>query len=736
MELFRPGGINDMAHLIQGGLASLLLFGTAIAFAPTVQAGEAEAPADKSPTALLGDSAGGTNGAPRNPKTDNPSGTAAAQADDPKIVTSKKSNVQSKSSINSDAVQNSGASNTYEAVQNVPGVTQSDAKGGAVADNVQIRGIHLNSVTGYRLEGGMPIVNNLIQPLEDKERIETLKGASALAFGLASPAGVINYTLKRATALPILSFGVSANNFGQAIGTFDAGARFGQDKQFGLRTVISGGGVNAGVHNTEGTKGLGALAFDWTPNDRFALKADFEEVGVDTIEQASLLQLAPVNGRVPLPKVIPNYYPLRSGPWAKYQGIGQNILIAGVYRLDYGWSVLTEAGRSDTRKFQRSASQIGNYDINTGLGKESVTLTNNQYFYNTYLRGELRNHFEYAFLTNDLTLGINRNERNSNGNLNPTVSVPQNIYTPFNTITPPTPYPAAYAPQNDSDIGYYASSDVGLFNRIHLLGGVRQVEYEGYAVPKNGGTLRSSNFSFTAPSVGAVVTIMPGAEVYASYVESLQETGEAPINAANAFDILPPAQADQKEIGVRVTNLYNATASLAVFRLHQANAVIDPASNIYAINGVQDVRGIEGTLRYKILPRLIDLTLIAGGQIGYAVQHSPNPLLNNMEAENTPRHSGNIGLVYRPDFVRGLTVNTNALYTGSRELTNSQQGKIPAVTIFGIGANYATSLGGHRLTYNVSCQNLLNKSYYSSAVNGALGIGKPRTIFFGGRIDY
>jgi outer membrane receptor protein involved in Fe transport len=238
------------------------------------------------------------------------------EADRPKIVPTS-GGVQNKTVITSDAIRSQGVTNTYDAIRAVPGVTQSDAKGGSIADNVQIRGIHLPSNTGYRLDGGLPVENDLIMPIEDKASVQALKGASALAFGLASPSGVINYPMKRAGDKPNASFGFAANQFGQMLGTLDAGGRFGQDQQLGVRAILSGGEVNNGVSGATGTKGLTAVTADWNPTDRFHMKLDFEEFGVNAIEQATLLQAPAVNipGRglqVPLPRMIPNYYNLLS----------------------------------------------------------------------------------------------------------------------------------------------------------------------------------------------------------------------------------------------------------------------------------------------------------------------------------------------------------------------------------------------------------------------------------------
>ncbi len=52
-------------------------------------------------------------------------------------------------------------------------------------------------------------------PTEDKQRMETLKGANAVMFGVASPAGIINLVTKRALNVDTTSFMTSGNSFGQ-----------------------------------------------------------------------------------------------------------------------------------------------------------------------------------------------------------------------------------------------------------------------------------------------------------------------------------------------------------------------------------------------------------------------------------------------------------------------------------------------------------------------------------------
>src|ERR1700730_17030663 len=132
-------------------------------------------------------------------ETQAPSAPAAAASKPSAAPAAESGGVATKTTISNDEMRSSSAQNTYDAIKNVPGVTQADAKAGGGSDNLQIRGIHLDSATGYRLDGGLPMVNTLTLQTEDKEQLQVLKGAGALEYGIASPAGIINYVLKRAT---------------------------------------------------------------------------------------------------------------------------------------------------------------------------------------------------------------------------------------------------------------------------------------------------------------------------------------------------------------------------------------------------------------------------------------------------------------------------------------------------------------------------------------------------------
>src|SRR5215813_15587870 len=101
-------------------------------------------------------------------------------------------------------IQAQQAQGLLDALRNTAGISPSQIST-VTYSNIAIRGINVENRGNYRLNGILPIVNLVDLPLEDKDRVETLKGASALYYGFTTPAGIVNLTMKRPTADPHLA---------------------------------------------------------------------------------------------------------------------------------------------------------------------------------------------------------------------------------------------------------------------------------------------------------------------------------------------------------------------------------------------------------------------------------------------------------------------------------------------------------------------------------------------------
>src|SRR5258706_14579144 len=89
------------------------------------------------------------------------------------------------------------------------------------------------STTVY-LNGVLPIDNNIWMPMEDKERVEGLKGASALYYGFAVPAGVVNIVTKRGGSEPGTRVALLCGTNGSMGAPAGIGRRVGPGEQFGI----------------------------------------------------------------------------------------------------------------------------------------------------------------------------------------------------------------------------------------------------------------------------------------------------------------------------------------------------------------------------------------------------------------------------------------------------------------------------------------------------------------------
>ena len=89
------------------------------------------------------------------------------------------------------------AQSVYDALRNTAGVSRAQLNG-ATYDNVAIRGILVENRTSYRLNGMLPVINLVDLPVENKDRVEVLKGVGALYYGFAPPSGIVNLVPKRA----------------------------------------------------------------------------------------------------------------------------------------------------------------------------------------------------------------------------------------------------------------------------------------------------------------------------------------------------------------------------------------------------------------------------------------------------------------------------------------------------------------------------------------------------------
>jgi len=137
----------------------------------------------------------------------------------------------------------------------------------------EIRGFPIDLATGLEING-MTIAGEQDVPLENKERVEFLKGIAGVESGVAAAGGLINYVTKRPTAVKAADF--ATDHRGSSYGAVDLGYLFGSQKQVGTRANLAGEKIESYVNDANGWRAMGAGAADWKLTPKAILKGDFE----------------------------------------------------------------------------------------------------------------------------------------------------------------------------------------------------------------------------------------------------------------------------------------------------------------------------------------------------------------------------------------------------------------------------------------------------------------------------
>lgn len=614
----------------------------------------------------------------------------------------------------------------FEALKNTAGVTRSQL-GPTAYSNIAIRGITVENRGNFRLNGGLPIINLIDLPLENKERIEVLKGSAGLYYGLIPPSGLINLVTKRATREPVTAFGLTANQYGGYGASADIG-RQNTAGTFGWRVNAAASHVEEGIRGVEGKREFASVALDFKPTRDWSLKFDAEAIRQDTVEQASLRVPNAVNGTVTLPR-LPDPKKLLTGPWARYEADAQNVALRSDYALSDRWIFTAEIGRANTDRPRRHFTQIENYNVVTGAGTARTFVQCCQEYTNTYGRVEVAGLFQTGPASHEITVGYAANERDQRLGASAQSTQPQNIYTPRVLAQPSVTLPALQPRSTIDDRGLYLFDRISVGERWLATVGARRIDYSSVSATSRYEVQR------TTPAASIAYRFAPSSNVYASYIEGFEEAGQAPLNAANALQVLPALKSRQAEVGVKSQLARGVLLQASLFDIRRPSAGTNPATNVFEVVGDAQYRGLELSANGELTRQwsLYGSTMLLDAEVTRAAN---NPALVGKTPENTPRHTASLWSEYRPDGAPGLSFGAGAFYIGKRAVNPLNQAYIDGFVRLDAGIGYTTKLGGQAVTFRALLENAFDKNYWAATGNNLLAQGLPRTLRVSARVAF
>ena len=611
-------------------------------------------------------------------------------------------------------------------------------------DFISIRGFTLDNRFNFRREG-LPISAETTIPLDNKERVEILKGTSGIQAGTSAPGGLVNYVVKRPTDIDLREVKLEATSRASLLGAIDLGGRFGADNRFGYRLNAAHERLRPLVRNIDGERSLLALAADWRLGRDSLLEGEFEW---NHKSQASQVGFSLLGNTLPAP-VDPRLN-LNNQSWVKpsvFDGLTGTLRFSQTLNADWRWTAQLGTQRlknDDYTAFPFGCSAEGNFDRYCSDGTfdfydfRSENEKRQQDAASLNLKGKVAT----GAVVHDLSVGLltgrvrNRFQNQAFNPVDPTYTnqFPGNVQG--TAIVPEAPDAVSTSTNRDERSVELSLQDAIRWNdRFSTWLGVRHTRLHRESVLTDGSAATVYDQNLTTPWIAASYKLSPELMTYASHGQGM-ESEVAPANPiyTNAGRPLAALKSRQTEIGIKgQTQALRWNAALFdIARPMSGNAgTCDlPGTCVRQADGEARHRGLELNASTQLGAWTLDggLTLIDAKRQGASI----DPALNGKQPINVPSRIVRAGVAYRVAALPGLSVEAKASHEGKRSVLPDESIMLPAWTRFDAALRYETKVRGTATTWTLGVANIADRRYWKESPTQFghvyLYPGAPRTF--------
>ena len=626
-----------------------------------------------------------------------------------------------------EVIQRQQAQTIRDALENDPSVRFNLPR--AIGDQFTIRGFPVfnSEVATEGLFGVSPQASTLLEPYS---RVEVFRGPNALLNGVppfGNIGGVINLMPKRATETALTDLNLRFESDGNVGGHLDVGRRFGEGGDFGARLNGIFRSGDLAVDNASSESALASLALDYN-GDRLRITTDllYQDRTFDVPQ--STFQVAGNDFSIPdAPDARTNSAQLFSS--------SDTETIRAIVGVEYdvfdNWTLQARYGRLRETEGNDAVSvlsiQNADGDVDGNFIDRTVT------YRNQVFEGGINGFFRTGSVEHEFAVQASLLDRELDiaqfFGLPPGVSLAGGtLNNPVRIAEPDFPTLPAEQRLIESTFASVAVSDtLSVFDgRVQLTAGLRLQDLEQTVFNlATGDPLSSYDESELSPSVGLVLKPIEGLSLYGSYTEGLTPGPVAPGTASNSGEVFAPFVSEQIEIGAKWSGR-GFGASLALFRITQPQGFVEPASNLFVVDGEVRNRGLEALVYGDVTDdaRLLGGILLQDGeQVSTA-----GGVDDGNDAIGIPNVQLNLYGEYDLPFLSGITANGRVVYTSKQFVDSGNRQSIPSWVRFDVGASYDFAVKGVPTTLNLDILNVADKDYWQSSARGFLSTGAPRTF--------
>jgi iron complex outermembrane recepter protein len=613
-------------------------------------------------------------------------------------------------------------------------------------DKLSVRGYALDNRYNYRREG-LPISAESIIPMDNKERIELLKGTSGIQSGTSAPGGLVNYVVKRAPSTADttirdvkLSYGPGNNR----LTATDLGGRFGQDASFGYRLNVAHEELDPYIRDTKGHRNLVALAMDWRIDSSNRLDWEFEQSHHQQIGVNFYSLLGP--GTHALPATVDGTRnitrQINSQP-----GVfdGQTSTLRWRRQLDNNWIWTTQVGmqhlRADDRLIYASGCPTAPTDRFCANGDFEIRdyRSENERRNSEVIQTDLRGQQWIAGLEHTFKVSVMRQRQINRMPFTHSDELIGTTNSINGGLTQATTANSRGGPMtNNSDY----NTEIALNDRVRVGAqtsawlGLRYTQLNRQSVQTDGSAAAQDTRGMHTPWVALSHQLNTNDTVYASHGYGLEAQAAPNLSSyTNAGQALPALRSTQREVGFKRQDQHNLwqVTWFDITRPQTTNGLgctNNPNSCTLQIDGQNHHQGLE----LSALSKLHQWNL--GGSAMWLDAKRENAMiqteLNGQRPINVPKYILRGMSEYRSTSIVGLRSALRVSHEGKRNVTENGDIQLPAWTTFDATTHYDTKINHVVTSWTLAINNLANKHYWRESPRQYgqyfLYPGAPRTL--------
>ena len=594
-------------------------------------------------------------------------------------------------------------------------------------DSLTLRGFVLDNRFNYRRDG-LPISAETSVPLDNKSRVEVLKGISGMQAGTSSPGGLVNYVVKRPLQAPLRSAWLQWQSDASLMASVDLSQRFGEQEAFGMRVNAAGEQIRPNVDDADGHRWLLSAAGDWRPSRDSLLEAEVES---SRRSQPSVPALSLLGDRVPAPTN--GRLNLNNQSWSQpvvFDADTASIRFSQSLNEDWRWTaqIATQQLRTDDRiAFPYGCSAEGHYDRYCSDGSFDFYDYRSENERRRTDAGELTLHarLQTGSVVHALSGGVLGTRFESrmqaqaynyvgSGNVDGSATVPPD---PTQTV------PGTQRDERSTEI--FLRDAVQVDDRFTVWLALRHTAVDRQSVGTDGSSPTSYTQAFNAPWLAASYQIDAAQMVYASWGRGAES--EVVANRSqyvNAGQALPTLLSEQFEIGLKGAR-DQMTWSVAVFDITR------PAYEDALVGQACDTAGMcVDLLQRQLDGRARHIGVEAGGSIqtgpwwlGGGLQWlraqregSRNTAINGQRPVNVPALAFKAQVRYTVPEAPALVLGADLAAEGDRTMLPGQsEPQIPGYAVVGLNGQWRQRSGDATLTWRLGIDNLFDRQAWKEA---------------------